>query len=226
MRIISLLLSLLMGMMAFALPVQAVSFTWEFGREYSGAYAPTGEGPWLTATFDDHNSPGEVSLTLRAVGLTDPEYVNEWLFNFEGNPTALTISPIGATGSFDPPAIRTRQNAFHGAGAGDFDIQFDFANASRERFGAGDVLTVSIMGPGITADMFDAESEMRGRNGRDPFLSVAHVGGIDLPDLPTDVLGKNDDGSGWVTVPDASPLFLLGSACLIGFAVSSKRSAK
>jgi hypothetical protein len=165
-----------------------------------------------------------VLLKLSANGLTGDEYVKEWLFNFEGVLAELTFGDPDVTGEFDLPEINTGEDMFRAAGDGYYDIEFAFAknnnNRGARRFGVGDELTVSITGADITAAMFNVESAPGG--GKGPFLSVAHVGGVDRPDLE----GVDDDGSGWVTVPDASTLFLLGSACLIGFAVSRKRSAK
>jgi hypothetical protein len=221
MRIASLLLLTLIGVTTLAVSAHAESFTWWFEREYSGAFAPTGDAPWLTANFQD-GDPDEVLLTMSVVGLTGDEYVKEWLFNFAGDdPTDLSFEIIGRTGRFNSPDINTGLDAFHAAGDGYYDIQFGFAVSNRDamRFGPMEELIVSITGDDIDAAMFDIESAPGPGGTQGPFLSVAHLGTIE-------VLGAEDEGSGWVTVPDASTLFLLGSACLIGFGVSRKRSGK
>ena len=68
---------------------EASVITFDFDIEFSGATAPEGPAPWLTATFDDKGTPGSVELAMSTAGLVEAEYVNEWLFNFSGNPTTL-----------------------------------------------------------------------------------------------------------------------------------------
>jgi hypothetical protein len=181
---------------------QADVVTFELAMEFSGATAPEGPPPWLVVTLDDEGTPGSVDLTLDATGLTDAEYVKEWLLNLDPDldPNALVFSEPIKTGMFDNPEINTGENDFMADGDGYFDIQFAFSQADGgdRRFGAGELVQYTISGiPGLTASSFDFLSEEDGNQGE--FPTAAHVGAI----------GPDDDCSGWISVPEPTTLSLL-----------------
>ena len=69
----------------FTLPGYATLITYDLGLKYEGA-EPAGPPPWLSAEFDDQDTPGSVQLTMDAAGLTrytddSTEFVTKWLFN-------------------------------------------------------------------------------------------------------------------------------------------------
>jgi len=170
--------------------------------EYSGAVAPAGTPPWLNATFDDGGSPGSLTLTLSALGLTDAEFVRRWYFNLDPllDPALLVFSSPVKTGQFTSPAIDTGPNAFKAGGDGYFDIELAFTNSGgpNRRFGAGDAATYTITGiPTLRVMSFDFDSV----NGPGPraYDTAAHVQGI------------NDVDSGWIAPePAAMGLLALG----------------
>lgn len=180
----------------------AETLTFQFGMEYSGATAPLGTAPWLTATFDDGGTPGTVQLTFEATNLTGVEFVGEWLFNLDAalDPTALNFTNQSAIGSFSDPMIHTGVDAFHAGGDGLYDIRFEFAESggTAARFGVGDTLVTEISGIGtLTADSFDFTSTPKGSSAG-PFWSVAHIQGIGIDGLE----------SGWITAPEPSSLVI------------------
>jgi hypothetical protein len=208
-------LALLMNQNAFA-----ISFTFNLDTEFSGAQAPGGSPPWLSATFAD-TVPGTVSLTLSAspaggTGLTGTENVVEWDFNvaspFVGN---LSFSPTSATLPSGGQLVGIQQglDAFKADGDGLYDILFSFGSGAGKGFGPGDTLAVTITSPsvaGLDASDFNLLSADDGGHG--PFFTAAHV---------QNTTGAGSGGSGWIapsggpTVPDAgSTAILLGIALL------------
>jgi hypothetical protein len=176
--------------------------TFALSYEFSGATPPEGLAPWLTATFDDHDTPGSVDLTLATTNLTDNEFVFEWLFNLDPqlDVSALVFSAPAATGEFADPTLNLAVDAFQGDGDGFFDIQVDFdhSGGAPTRFGVGDAAEYSITGIStLTAGSFDFLSAPGG--GAGPFPTAAHVGGI----------GPDDGDSGWISVPEPATLDVL-----------------
>jgi hypothetical protein len=186
-----------------------MSFAYQLyiNTEFSGATAPEGVPPWLTATFDDGGSAGSVDLTLQTVNLTDNEFLFEWLFNLDPSldPTALLFSTPAKTGAFTDPTINLGVDSFKADGDGFFDIKIEFNNTdgAPTRFGVGDAIEYTITGiPTLTAHSFAFFSESGGGQGEYP--TAAHVGGI----------GPDDADSGWVSVPEPATLAILAAGVL------------
>ena len=203
MKRIFIIMSILLCFMAFALPVQALTFQYNF--EFSGGTAPQGPAPWLTATFNDV-APNTVQMTLSTSGLTGNEFVTEWDFN-----TTVAIGGYSSSPSntINPVSIAySSTDAFKADGDGYFDLQFNFATGpptSRLTSGLTSVFTLS--GTGLTAESFNALSAPGPGESPGPFLSAAHVQGI----------GINANFSGWVApvtqitpTPEPATMLLLG----------------
>lgn len=167
---------------------QALALTFNLDTEFSGATAPVGTTPWLTATFDDAlPSPSTVTLSMDIANLTAAEFVDEWLFNLNPalDPTALIFTYVSGIAA----SISTGVNFQQADGDGRFDIRFDFPNAPPStRFGAGDAPSVyTISGiPTLTAASFDFSSVQGG--GQGTFHSAAHIQAI----------GSDAEQSGWI----------------------------
>jgi hypothetical protein len=207
---------LLAMLLVFGLSASASGaiLTYNLSVEFSGAYSPDGNAPWLTATFDDEGTSGSVYLTLSASGLTETEYVAEWYFNVEPY-VVLDFGDgyISANGSFADPDISQSFNAYMADGDGHFDILFKFATAPpADRFTAGDSVVYLITGQDLTAYSFFALSQGAG-NSPDGLYTAAQIRSI------------NTEDSGWITVPIPPAALLLGSG-LLGLIALRRRMKK
>ena len=186
------------SLMVFSHSARGDVVSFDLSVEFSGATPPASEAPWLTATFDDGDTAGSVTLTLDTTGLVDSEYVSDWMFNLDPtlDPTDLIFSLQTKTGSFDDPTISTGVNSFRADGSGYFDIQFTFATAKAKRFGVGESVAFVITGiDSLTAGSFDFLCTDASPG---PYPTAAHVQSI----------GENED-SGWTTIPEPATLTVL-----------------
>ncbi|MCK5508855.1 MAG: PEP-CTERM sorting domain-containing protein [Desulfobacterales bacterium] len=249
MKKLLLLITLVVGVIAFALPAQATTLTFDLDIEFSGADEPQGEQPpsWLTASFDDGNTPGTVTLTMTATNLMNAEHIKEWYFNFESdyiNVNLLSIihdSGIAATTVYQSPDPNATKPEYKADGDGLFDLYFDFQNT----FGVDDtavyIISDNLDNGVITVESFNLASEPENPETSNPkpgYFSAAHIGGIYDP-LFKDEYGNevpnNTEGSGWIgdgdggwphqSIPEPATMLLLGSG-LIGIAVSGKKRFK
>lgn len=205
-------------LLAGALPVCASTVTYDFGQT-SGGSAPSGVPPWLQADFTDNGQPaGTVQLTISAGNLTGSEYLSCLYFNVNPalDPTALSFSVSGSSGSFTDPTVQKGANSYKAGQDGKFDLLLGFSTGSGA-FKAGDTLTFTITGAsGLTAQDFDFLSTPAGGSGL--YSSAAHIGGID------------DGATGWInptstqffgnaatqpSVPDGSATIALLGASLL-----------
>jgi hypothetical protein len=165
---------------------------------------PGGTPPWLTAVFDDGNSPGSVEVTLALPGLLTGEFVSDWLFNLDPamEPTLLQFAQTVKTGSFSDPVITTLRDGLKANGDGYMDIEFAFSvqNNDVQRFGFGESVAYAVTGvAGLTAHSFGFLSSPT--SSPKALFTAACVQGI------------AGTGSGWVTIsepiPDPAGLSLL-----------------
>jgi hypothetical protein len=191
---------------------QATTLTFDLNIEFSGATPPEGATPWLTATFDDSfGDDYTVRLTMSADGLTGTETVDDWLFNFSGDPTGLTFDPFDTTDLPDglgDDGILTGSDSFMADGDGYFDIRFDFPPppGSKDKFAAGETVIYDITydASPITVSSFNFASAPGGGQGE--YKSAAHIQSI----------GGEDGDSGWIGPCDGEPIPEPGTLLLIG----------
>jgi len=204
--------ALAIAVTVFAVPSTADTTvaTFRYVTEYSGAYFPAGPTPWLTATFDDGDTPGSVQLTLDTDGLTGSEFVGSyrgkgasWLFNFnpDKNLDDLVISQLsGRTAD----SVLKDLNGLHATGDGHLD--FGFGWESGNRLGKDEVVVFSLTMDDLVVTDFDFLSvDGKGVDDGTGLLTAVHVQGI----------GMDGDDSGWVTVPEPSSFIVWG---LLGLA--------
>ncbi len=207
-------------MMLWPLSAKATIMTFELGMEFSGGTPPEGTAPWITATFDDSfGGVDTVRLTMAADNLTDNEFISGWYFNFDPDLdlNQLGFSYISGGVAESNITINTGVNSFQADGDGLYDILFDFPPPPGQpgnRFTAGDTVVYDITyTSAIDVSSFNFFSAPAGGHG--PFVTAAHIQGI----------GPDDEDSGWVSVPDASIMFLLGPS-LIGLGILGRRKKR
>ena len=181
------------------LPSGATTVTFDLGNNFPPPL-PAGSAPWLTATFDDHGTPGSVTLMMSAVGLTSPNFVDGaadtttpglggWYFNFNPSKDVTSLAfAFGAGSGNDANNVYTGANTYQADGGGWYDIRFQWGSSTANQFKQGDTATYTITAPGLVATDFDfISSSPNIANGQ--FYSAARVQGI-VPTPPsTDTLG-------------------------------------
>ncbi|MGD2064345.1 MAG: PEP-CTERM sorting domain-containing protein [Nitrospirota bacterium] len=204
--------------------------------EFSGGDPPQGATPWITAIFDDQADgfgANGVRLTMLTTNLVDSEFVEQWLFNFSGDATALTFHAID-DGDAPPTDVNTGDNAFMADGDGKFDIQFVFDTAEGpDRFTGGEEVVYDIVyGSPISYANFRLESQMGGGNGA--YGSAAKIQAIAAgycdpqtdPTCGSGWIGETEEGGGGPgsIVPEPLSAALVGTALLGVVAIRRKRA--
>jgi hypothetical protein len=207
---------------ASAVPASAALVTFNYNIEFSGATAPEGAGPWLTAVFnDDVDNNGvldsTVRLTMSGSGLTDAEFVSSWYFNLNPsyNPAVLTFAAVDVS-DVSSWSVSKGANAYKAAGDGKYDFRFNLPTGGGQsgRFKTGDSLVFKIGGiGGLTALDFSYLSHPDGGHG--PFLSAAHVQGIGKYNTNSGWIAPTSGGGGVTEVPEPASLFLVGTGLVL-----------
>jgi len=239
-----LLITLVAGVIAFALPAQATTLTFlldtslpEKLDEDPWTYKPDpdGDSPWLKAVFDDATGSNDtVYLTLTKL-INNTNKVGLWYFNIDPalDATLLEFSVVGSpTAPAAKTPIATGSSDLKADGDGHFDIEFDFPTSAGNPFDNSDEITYLIKSSegDIWAESFNfASSAKKNSNtiGDNTWGTVAHVLNIDTDPYST-WIGDRDDsggGGGGGVIPEPATMLLLGSG-LIGIAVSGKKRFK
>lgn len=206
---LSAVLLLILAMIGATSRSEASTLALQYTSEFSGAQAPGGPGPWLTAVFDDFGGTGTVRLTMSTAGLVSSENVKEWYFNL--NPALAPASLVftynaGLSTAAAATSITKGVDCCKADGDGKYDVKFSFTPST----GLPMLNTVVYDITGIaslTAASFNFLSLPAGGHG--PFLSAAHV---------QNTTGAGSGGSGWVAgtvgavVPVPPAVWLYGSA--------------
>jgi hypothetical protein len=155
----------------------ANAYVYQFSDVFEGT-APEGTPPWINVSIADLSTPGVVQLTISAAGMTTAESLESLLLNFNPseNPSKLSFTPIGSTGTFMNPVITEGANNFKADGDGKYDIDLSFSTKAGKIFSTGDSITFDITsstyGSSLDAADFDFLSKPSA-NGAGPFLAAA-----------------------------------------------------
>lgn len=203
----------------FFASAQAATVSYSLGTIFSNdPVSPDAAGPWLLMSTTD-TIANQVTLTLSATNLTDPEHVIDWYINVD--PTLdlslLTFTVNSKIGSFDDPAIGKLQNGHIADSGGLYDVHFAFATGggNSARFTDDESLTFTVAYSG--AGTFNASSfsflgtpEIQTVYG--PYITAAKINST----------GPADNGGAWVSaIPE--PSTSLYSVLALGFAVGLRR---
>jgi hypothetical protein len=207
-----------------ATTAQASSVSFDLDFEFSGAVAPDGAAPWLSATFTDV-APGTVDVTMDATGLNDiQENIKGWYFNLDPvlDLSELTFTNGAHMGSFNNPTFSKGMNSFKADGDGFFDLLFTFAagGGPNARFNAGEVFsgTFSSTEP-ISASSFNFGS-VGGSKGS--LLTAAHVRSTGTGNGDSGWIAPGDPPTPPVSVPEPS-IYLSLATILLGGVYGAKR---
>lgn len=250
MKKLLLLITLVAGVIAFALPGQATSIEFSLNTSFPGSDKPDpdGTGPWLTALFDDKDTlgGGSVWLTLTAslgVHPTDPEAdpnkVGLWYFNLDPllDSTELFFEVVDdGLYPYTAPAatsINSRNDKQKADGDGYYDIEFVFpaSEGQSNPFDNLDSITYLISSTEeilATSFNFPSSNGPSGKpSGEGNWYTAAHIQSISTVPLGSTWIGDGDGGGGGGGggIPEPATILLLGSG-LLGLAVSGKKRFK
>lgn len=201
----------------------AAVLTFEYDSIFSsGAVAPVGASPWLTATFDDGDTPGSVTLTMTLAGTVGDATVDEVYFNFDtGGFSLANLNFAYNAGSTGPDAngVLTGVDAYKADGDGFYDILVDMPPPpGNVKWGAGQTVVFDITSTdAITAGSFNFLSAPGTGSNSGPFLSAAHAQST----------GPSGADSAWIApsaVPVPAALWLFSSG-LFGLVPLVRRRA-
>jgi hypothetical protein len=158
-----------------SVPASAATLQYDFDTSF-GDTAASGPAPWLTATFDDDNSVGSVTLTLSAQASLTVSDIDQIYFSYDETIGDLAISQLDISAVSSSVETVGPFDGHQADGDGKYDIFIELPNKNGKktnRFSAGDTISYTFTGTGLTADSFFFLSTPGGANG--PFYAAAHV---------------------------------------------------
>jgi len=194
-------------------PTEANIVTFDLGYVFSGGPLG-GTAPWLRATFDDGGTPGSVTLTMSAVGLTGqfvdgnatatPVVAGGWFFSFNPakNIGSLTYSFVSGNDAdrVDIDINGSTQPNLLANDSGLYDIRFQWDNDAgppNKRFRPGQTATYTFSGISdlVASDFYFLSTGSASVTANGRYYSAARIQGGTTDGIPPD--------PGWV---GASPV--------------------
>jgi hypothetical protein len=224
------ILNAVIGPLAFLTlaSVQAATLTLEFDTSFGNpndtdTAPPDGATPWLTAVFDDGNTPGSVTLTMTVSGTIGIAEISQIYLNLDPvyDPADLTITRnAGSSTGPVENSIGQSANAYKPDSDGLMDILIDLPPPGGDRFGAGEVLVYDISEGtnSLTASSFNFLStpDPNEANPTGPWLAAAKVSSTgSLTVTCNSVNGPIGECSDWIApgiIPVPAAVWLFGSA--------------
>lgn len=109
--------------------------------------SPSGTSPWATLTITN-SGVDEVTMSISHVADADPgQFIRTLLLNISGYTEPYSVSSLDAGFSFSIFGEDTRN-------PGGFDMQVSFSNSGTDRVTAGESVTWTVTGAGLTEDSF------------------------------------------------------------------------
>jgi hypothetical protein len=235
MKKLLLLATLIVGVIAFSFPAQALTIVDEdsvtfqldarFYEDEGGSDLkpkPDGDPWWLQAIFED--TTDGVLLTLEA-NLSGDNFVNDWYFNLDPQLNPLDLTFELQSGNTAPAADNILQdpdpskNEYKADGTGGlFDIVFDFPEDDATRFEGQESIQYLITGAGLSASSFNFLSD----GGYGGWHTAAKIQALSDPPGGSTWIG---DGDGTPPIPEPTTILLVGLG-LLGIAGLRKKLRK
>jgi hypothetical protein len=157
-----------------SVPASAAILQYDFDTSFGDTPA-SGPAPWLIATFDDDDSVGSVTLTLGAQASLTVSDIDQIYFSYDETIGDLAISQLDISAVSSAVETVGPFDAYKAGGDGKYDIFIELPNGQKKdgRFSAGDTISYTLTGTGLTADSFFFLSTPGGGHG--PFYAAAHV---------------------------------------------------
>ncbi len=201
----------------------AAIYEYELGTVYSGfapISMPPSVPPWITAKFEDTQTPGIVKLTMSASDLYSGEFVAVWAFNFDPSMDASKLTFTPDAGGYAAQAVLKGNNSQNADGDQNYDIRFEFYTNSQDRFEGGmqSIYLIAYSGTGLDASDFNFKSDPGNPSLGGPFITAAHIQGIRVAGYVKPQSGWISAGGSAVVAPEPGTMLLLGLG-LIGIAI-------
>ncbi|MEQ1826665.1 MAG: PEP-CTERM sorting domain-containing protein, partial [Pirellula sp.] len=169
--------SIACAFLVFMVAPANASFQLDFGTIFNGG-TPTGPAPWLTATFTDTMTEGQVQLTLTSNLPNSIEYIDQVGFNSTVTISTFVSAPVSS--QVQAISFGSDNQSVSGAGAAGagFDALINFKSANAERFNLTESITFLITGAGLTENSFNSTNSSL-------LFAAAHFAGLPNSSLPS-----------------------------------------
>jgi hypothetical protein len=200
-----------------------------FDQEISGAVAPDGATPWITATFVTDPAPNTVNLTLTAPdadappplsGLTGDEWIDRVWFNLNPNLDVTKLSAVITSSTGVSFTVGLNGGYASIANYSPFEVLLTFANSGADRMTGGEEVAVTFTynDPLVSFTALDFNYPASNQAGTNSILAAAHIQST----------GLDDEGSGLIhpvnVIPEPGSSFAVILLLSSGLVLRSRRT--